>query len=109
MVKECETCSRLTDAPSRSKVSGTRAEVLSDIIFVDYGSVKNSSASARTSHHKKKDTDTSREEVSPSYDFLIVLDVHLRYSARYTRRCFRTTRITRFHASFASQAQANCG
>ena len=51
-----------------------RAEVFGDIIFVDYGSVKKSSASARTSHHKKKDTDSSREGVSPSYDFLIVLD-----------------------------------
>ena len=73
VVKECETCSKLTDAPPRSKVSGMRAEVFGDIIFVDYGSVKNSSASARTSHHKKK-TESSKEEVSPSYDVLIVLD-----------------------------------
>ena len=28
VVKECETCPRLTDAPPRSKVSGLRSEVL---------------------------------------------------------------------------------
>ena len=69
VVKECETCSRLTDAPPRSKVSGMRAEVFGDISFVDYGNVKNPSASARTSHHKKKDKESSKEDVSPSYFF----------------------------------------
>ena len=47
---KCEVCSKLTDAPPRSKVSGMRAEVFGDLIFIDYGEVKNAAASARTRH-----------------------------------------------------------
>ena len=48
VVRECETCSKLTDAPPRSKVSGLKAVTFGDLIFVDYGAVKNVSASARS-------------------------------------------------------------
>ena len=46
VVKECETCSKLTDAPVRSKVSGMRAEVFGDLTFIDYAAVKNPATSA---------------------------------------------------------------
>jgi hypothetical protein len=45
VVKRCETCSKMMDAPPRSKVSGLRSEILGDLIFVDHGSVKYASAS----------------------------------------------------------------
>ena len=41
VVKECETCSKLTDAPPRSKVSGMRADVFADLIFVGDAALKN--------------------------------------------------------------------
>ena len=52
VVKECETCSEFTDAPPRSKVSGMRAEVFGDLIFIDYGAVKNPAASDRVKPSK---------------------------------------------------------
>ena len=75
VVKECEVCSKLTDAPPRSKVSGMRAEFFVDLIFVVYGAVKNPSSSARTKHHKSISSKATKEEVKePSYDFMIILD-----------------------------------
>ena len=75
VVNECETCSKLTDAPPRSKVSGMRAEVFGDLIFIDYGTVKNSAASARTKSHKSASSRAPDDETrEPSYDFMIILD-----------------------------------
>ena len=34
VVKECEVCSKLTDAPPRSKVSGMRADIFGDLSFI---------------------------------------------------------------------------
>ena len=49
IVKECEVCcSKLTDAPPRSKVSGMRADIFGVLTFIDYGAVKDPSSSART-------------------------------------------------------------
>ena len=45
VVKRCETCSKMMDAPPRSKVSSLRSEIFGDLIFVDHGSVKYASAS----------------------------------------------------------------
>jgi hypothetical protein len=59
VVKRCETCSKMMDAPPTSKVSGLRSEIFGDLFFVDHGSVKYASASDR------KDRE---------YYFLIILD-----------------------------------
>ena len=39
VVKKCETCISLKDKPSRSKVSGLRAEIFGDLVFMDHGSI----------------------------------------------------------------------
>ena len=39
MVKKCETCISLKDKPSRSKVSGLRADFFGDLVFMDHGSI----------------------------------------------------------------------
>ena len=75
VVKECETCSKLMDAPPRSKVSGMRATIFGDLIFIDYGAVKNSAASARTRSSKTASSKATDDEIrEPSYDFMIILD-----------------------------------
>ena len=75
VVKECEKCSKLTDAPPRSKVSGMRAEVFGDLVFIDYGAVKNAAASARTRSSRSASSRVPNDEIrEPSYDFMIILD-----------------------------------
>ena len=85
VVKECDTCCKLTDAPPRSKVSGMRAEVFGDLVFIDYGAIKNPAASARTKSHKSVSSVSAKtasskpvsskapakEEPEPSYLSLI--------------------------------------
>ena len=39
VVKKCHTCSRLTDKPCRSRISGLRAEIFGDITFSDLGQI----------------------------------------------------------------------
>ena len=61
VVKKCDACSKLTDKPCRSKISGLRAEIFGDLIFVDHGEVK---------------FNPSNEDVTQeiSYTFFIILD-----------------------------------
>ena len=40
VVKKCETCISLKDKPSRSKVSGLRADLFGDLVFMDHGSIE---------------------------------------------------------------------
>ena len=40
VVKKCDACSKLTDKPCRSNISGLRAEIFGDLVFVDHGEVK---------------------------------------------------------------------
>ncbi|MHC4951460.1 MAG: hypothetical protein ACYTEU_10825 [Planctomycetota bacterium] len=61
VVKKCDTCSRLKDKPCRSKISGLRAEIFGDLIFVDHGEVK----------FNPSNDDSSAEM---SYTFFIILD-----------------------------------
>ena len=58
VVKKCETCCKLKDGPPRSKVSGMRAEVFGDLLFIDHASVKYG------------EDDASKTE----FHFMIVLD-----------------------------------
>ena len=39
IVRSCDTCSKAKIAPSRSKVSGIRSEVLGELSFIDHGEV----------------------------------------------------------------------
>ena len=113
VAKECETCSKLTGAPPRSKVSGMRAEVFGDLIFVDYGAVKNAAASARTRSSKSASFRAPESEIrEPSYDFMIILDGATNFiyaiplddlSDASGQACTK-----RFHASHASQTEKNC-
>ena len=87
VVKECETYSKLTDAPPRSSVSGMRAEVVGDLIFIDFGAVKNAAASARTRSSRSASSRAPSDEIrEPSYDFMIVSDGATNFIYSYSAR-----------------------